>query len=286
MSDAEPKDDAPLRRDGPGPLLMGVLNLTPDSFYDGGRYNRTEEAVKRGCRMAGAGADLLDLGGESTRPGAEPVSLEEERRRVLPVLRTLSDRVSIPLSIDSSKPELVDEALEAGASLVNDVTAGEDPKLLERVAEAGVPIVLMHMQGVPRTMQENPQYEDAFEDVRSWLMQRVEMVCQHGIQRNRIIVDPGIGFGKTLVHNRELMRNAHRLGDTGQPVLVGHSRKSFLRDLLDRPADDRLAGTLAVSSYLMRTGVDVLRVHDVREHADLRRTLAWIGDLEGREKLP
>lgn len=264
---------------GERPLLMGILNVTPDSFYDGGRWDTTEAAVRRGLDLVESGADVVDVGGESTRPGADPVGLDEELDRVVPVVRALARRVDVPISVDTSKAEVARRALEAGAGWVNDVTALRgDPSIGSIVAEHDARLVLMHMQGTPATMQEDPRYDDVVDDVREFLERRAERALEAGVPAEDLLVDPGIGFGKRLEHNRALLRNVGTLRATGYPVLVGHSRKSFLGEVLGRGTEDRLAGTLAVSEHLMASGVDVLRVHDVAAHRDLRRTRRWLGE--------
>lgn len=244
--------------------LMGIVNVTPDSFSDGGEFRETERAVEHALSLAEQGADLLDVGGESTRPASEPVSLKEELARVIPVVASLRGRTKLPLSIDTTKAEVARQALAAGADIVNDISGLTfDPEMISVCAESDCGIIAMHIRGTPRTMQENPVYEDVVREVREFLAQRIEAITDAGIDRERILIDPGIGFGKTAGHNLELMRNLHELRSLGRPLLVGHSRKRFLGKLLGRPVDERTAGTIGVSAALSLLGADLIRVHDV-----------------------
>ncbi len=245
------------------PLLMGIVNVTPDSFSDGGRFFDAEAAVAHGLELVREGADLLDIGGESTRPNAEPVSEAEELRRVLPVIQGLAGRVDVPLSVDTSKPAVAEKALDAGAEIVNDVTGAADPAMIELARQRKVGLCVMHMRGIPRTMQDDPIYEDVVRDVVSFLRQRRDTLIGAGIDQDRIAVDPGIGFGKTTQHNLDLLRNIHLLHELGCPVLVGHSRKRFIGGVLGDHAGDRLAGTIGCSMALAQQGTQILRVHDV-----------------------
>lgn len=247
-------------------LVMGILNVTPDSFHDGGRFEGPTEAVEAALRMEAAGADIIDIGGESTRPGSDVVSAEEEAARVLPVIRTLRERSDVLISVDTAKAVVAEAALAAGAVLVNDVSAlRSDVRMAEVVAEANGFVALMHMQGSPKTMQENPTYDDVVEDVRTFLAERIDAAIDAGISSERILIDPGIGFGKHLSHNLELLRRLDRLVELGPPVLVGLSRKSFLGRLLDLPSTDRLEGTIAANAVAIAHGAEVIRVHDVAE---------------------
>ena len=247
-------------------LVMGVLNVTPDSFYDGGRCASPETAVERALAMASNGADIIDIGGESTRPGAAPIPVAEEMERVLPVIAEIRKRIEIAISIDTTKSAVAAEALAAGASIVNDVSAlRSDDAMGERVAAVDAHVVLMHMKGTPASMQENPSYDDVVEEVRSFLEERVHAAIAVGIAPNRIWIDPGIGFGKRLEHNLALLRRLGRLVELGLPVVAGLSRKSFLGRILDLPADDRLEGTIAANAVAIANGADVIRVHDVAE---------------------
>jgi dihydropteroate synthase len=250
---------------------MGVLNVTPDSFSDGGRFFDAEAAVAQGIEMAAEGADLLDVGGESTRPGSEAVPPDEERRRVLPVIKRLAAEVDIPISIDTRKPEVAEAALEAGATIVNDVTAGGDQRTFEVAREAGAGLVLMHMRGEPATMQQLTDYEDVVGDVRDYLAGRVEAAVAAGVGREFLCVDPGLGFAKTEEQSLRLIREADALLSLGRPVLVGPSRKSFIGWALDLPVEERLEGTLAAVALAVAKGAHIVRVHDVRAAARVVR---------------
>lgn len=245
--------------------LMGVVNVTPDSFSDGGLYLDPEAAIAHGRELAEAGAKVLDVGGESTRPGAEPVSAEEELARVVPVINGLEGNGSL-VSVDTSKATVAAAALDAGAEIVNDVTALRgDPEMAALCAERGVGVVLMHMLGEPRTMQEDPRYEDVVTEVKAFLAERLEAAVAAGIDEDRVWLDPGIGFGKTGAHNMELLRRLGELRELGRPLVVGTSRKSFIGRVDGSPADQRLGGTIASSVLAAAEGADVLRVHDVAE---------------------
>jgi dihydropteroate synthase len=246
-------------------VLMGVVNVTPDSFSDGGRFLDPSAAVAHGVRLAEEGAAILDIGGESTRPGADPVGAEEELRRVVPVVERLAAAgTGSQLSIDTSKAAVARTALDVGASYVNDVTAFRgDPAIAGLVAERGVDCCLMHMLGEPRTMQEDPRYDDVVADVKAFLEQRLAFAVGEGVPEERVTLDPGIGFGKTLQQNLELLRRLDEIAAIGRPVLVGTSRKSFLGKLTGRDVDDRLAGTIATNVLAYARGASVFRVHDV-----------------------
>ena len=248
------------------PLVMGVLNVTPDSFSDGGRLEDPEAAVTQGLRMTEDGADLLDVGGESTRPGSDPVAVPEEIDRVLPVIKRLTAEVDIPISIDTRKAEVARAGLDAGATIVNDITAGSDPSMFTIVREAGAGMVLMHIKGEPKTMQENPTYDDVVREVHDYLAGRIEAAVAAGIPAERLAVDPGLGFGKTAAHSYTLMREVEALLDLGRPVVVGPSRKSFIGAASgDLPVEERLEGTAAAVAVMAFRGAHVVRVHDVRE---------------------
>src|SRR5215210_7787094 len=265
---------------GPDPVLMGILNVTPDSFSDGGDFFGLEPAVMQAGRMLDEGARIVDVGGESTRPGSDPVSREEELRRVIPVVRsTLETRPETIVSIDTYRASTAEAALDAGAQVVNDVTAlGGDPKMAGLVAERGCPVVLMHMLGEPKTMQKNPRYEDVVREVRDFLAKRAERAVGAGVEEENIILDPGIGFGKTLMHNLTLLNRLDALVELGFPVLVGASRKSFLGKLLDSDdAEARLSGTLATSVMAYERGATIFRVHDVRPNREALEVAAAIG---------
>lgn len=244
--------------------VMAILNVTPDSFYDGGRRPDLDTAVADGMAMAAAGADIIDIGGESTRPGATPVSLSEESARVLPVIRALRRLTDIPISIDTYKAAVAEAALAEGADIVNDVSALTfDSAMADLVAAQKIPVVLMHMQGTPATMQLDPRYGDVVAEVREFLAARVAFAVERGIERDKIIVDPGIGFGKTLDHNLTLLRGLPALAQLGQPLLVGVSRKGFIGKLLDTPAEERLEGSIAAAVAAVLAGAQMVRVHDV-----------------------
>jgi len=255
------------------PLIVGVLNVTPDSFSDGGEHFRKEDAYRRAMEMAEEGADVIDIGGESTRPGAEPVSAEEERARILPLIQSLFGKVPVPMSVDTRRAAVAKVALDAGCAMVNDVSACGDGAMPDVVREFGVPIVLMHMKGDPETMQVAPHYDDVVLEVRTFLAERVESLEQHGVESARIVLDPGIGFGKRFRDNLDLLRSIGSIGALGHPVMVGASRKRFLGELLKREPNDRLSGSLAVAAWCFKNRVDMVRVHDVRETADLFRVL-------------
>lgn len=255
---------------------MGVLNVTPDSFSDGGLYLDAEAAVRRGIEMVDQGADLLDVGGESTRPGSDPVPAPDEIDRVVPVIKRLVAEVDVPISIDTRKPEVASAALDAGAVIVNDVAGGRDPALLAVVRDAGAGLVLMHMQGDPKTMQADPVYEDVVAEVRAYLAEQVEAAVRAGIERDHLCIDPGIGFGKDLDHNLALLRHVRELMDVGVPVLVGPSRKSFLGKLLGLEVDERLEATAGAVAWLATQGVHLVRVHDVREMVGVVRLVEAI----------
>jgi dihydropteroate synthase len=246
--------------------LMGIVNVTPDSFSDGGLFLDAESAVAHGRELAAEGADILDVGGESTRPGAEAVSAQDELMRVEPVVAALAgdDGPGVPVSIDTSKAAVAREALDAGAAIVNDVTAlRADPELAGLCADRGCEVVLMHMLGDPRTMQEDPRYDDVVDDVKAFLAERIEFATSQGVAEERIWVDPGIGFGKTVEHNLELIRRLGELRELGRPIAVGTSRKSFIGKLTGAGVEDRLGGSVASNVLAYANGAEVLRVHDV-----------------------
>jgi dihydropteroate synthase len=243
--------------------LMGIVNVTPDSFSDGGEFLDSAAAIAHGAELVVEGADILDIGGESTRPGAAAVGAEEEKRRVVPVIEALAGEATVPVSIDTSKAEVAAAAIDAGASIVNDVTALADPEMAPLLAERGTELILMHMQGSPRTMQEHPVYDDVVDDVRAFLAQRIERATTAGVAEEKIWIDPGIGFGKTVEHNLELLRRLGELRRLGRPILVGTSRKSFIGKLTGADVGERLGGTIATSVLAVANGADALRVHDV-----------------------
>ncbi len=253
---------------GPLPKVMAILNVTPDSFSDGGRYNSKESALAQARKMVSEGAQIIDVGGESTRPGAQPVSLAQEIARVVPVVEALRAAFDVTISVDTSKAEVMRAAVSAGASLVNDVRALREPGALEVVAELGVDVCLMHMQGEPRTMQRRPVYKDVVDDVYRFLSERVESCLSAGIRRESIMIDPGFGFGKSLAHNLVLLRELERFKVMGLPLLVGVSRKSMFGDILNRPTAERMVGSVVAATIAAWQGADVLRVHDVAETVD------------------
>ena len=255
-----------------GVLVMGVLNVTPDSFSDGGDFFSPDAAVAQGDKLVEDGAAILDIGGESTRPFADDISEEEETRRVLPVLEKLAARVNVPISIDTTKASVARRALDAGASMINDVGAFRlDPDFADLAAERGVPVILMHMKGVPRTMQVDPHYDDLLGEIKGFLAERIAFAVSRGVDRDKIIVDPGIGFGKTVAHNLELICRLHEFEELNAPVLVGLSRKAFIRNLLKgrygkefHPQDPEVeTGTQAALSATIMNGAHIVRVHDV-----------------------
>jgi dihydropteroate synthase len=254
------------------PLVMGILNVTPDSFSDGGQFIDLSQAIEHAQRMIEQGAGMIDVGGESTRPGAADVSEKDEIRRVVPVIEALATRTSVPISIDTSKAGVMSAAVAAGASLINDVRALQEPGALEAAARTDAAVCLMHMQGQPRTMQHEPRYGDVVGEVTAFLEQRVEACLAAGIGRDRLVLDPGIGFGKRLEHNLALLAHLPQLGyqgpNAGLPLLVGVSRKSMFQALLGRPVEQRLAGGLAVATAAVLAGAAILRVHDVAETVD------------------
>ena len=245
--------------------VMGILNVTPDSFSDGGRFLEPSAALDHAVAMAEEGADFIDIGAESTRPGARPVPAQEQLARLLPVLRALKKKVKAPVSVDTTSAMVAQEALREGADLVNDVSAlNGDPRMAAVVARTGVPCILMHMRGQPRTMQQNPRYRDLMAEIAGFLAAAIERGEQAGIKRIQMLVDPGIGFGKTLAHNLEILRRLAELGSLGAPVVVGPSRKRFIGAVLDVEPDQRLEGTIAACVLAARNGANVLRVHDVK----------------------
>jgi dihydropteroate synthase len=258
-------------------VVMGVLNVTPDSFSDGGRFLAADAAVRHAAEMVADGADIVDVGGESTRPGSDPVSAEDETARVLPVIARIVEQLpDVPVSIDTRKAEVATAALDAGATVVNDVSAGADPAMFGVVRDRGAGIVLMHMKGEPKTMQEAPTYDDVVGEVHEFLRGRIEAAELSGIEADRIAVDPGIGFGKDLRHNLELIHRIDAFLDLGRPVLVGPSRKRFIGAILDLPETERVEGTIGAVVWAVTRGAHVVRVHDVREVARAVRVVEAI----------
>ena len=253
------------------PVVMGILNVTPDSFSDGGRFAGLPEALAQAERMAAEGAAIIDVGGESTRPGAAPVDAEEELRRVIPVIERLVSSLKVPVSVDTQKPAVMRAAIAAGASMVNDVAALREPGAIEAVADSDVAVCLMHMQGEPRTMQLAPRYGDVVAEVRGFLRERAARCIAAGIVRSRLVVDPGFGFGKTLPHNLELLRRLGEIAADGIPVLAGLSRKSLIGALTGRDNADRLAGSVALATIAAQNGARIVRAHDVGPTVDALR---------------
>jgi dihydropteroate synthase len=270
------------RLDAPLPCLMGILNVTPDSFSDGGRFTELEAAAAQGVAMSRDGAAILDIGGESTRPGSDRVPLEEELARVLPVIERLKAETSAVLSIDTYKAEVARRALAAGAAVVNDVSALRmDPEMVDVVADAGCPVVLMHMQGEPKTMQEDPHYDHVVDDVRAFLEDRMAYAVDRGVAEEQLLIDPGIGFGKTVVHNLTLLQRLDRLRELGRPLVIGASRKRFLGAILGAEPDGRLIGTVATTVVALLHGADVVRVHDVRANFEALRVVLALREADG-----
>jgi dihydropteroate synthase len=260
------------------PLVMGIVNVTPDSFSDGGRYSAVEAAVRHGLELVAQGADLLDIGGESTRPGAVPVPLDEELRRVLPVLEQLAKQTAVPLSVDTYKATVARRCLDGGAQILNDVTGlTGDPAMLDVGTQTHAGLILMHMQGTPATMQCDPRYDDVVTDISRFFETRLQSLADLGIARERIVLDPGIGFGKTVEHNLMLLARLEEFQRFGRPICLGVSRKGFLGQVLQRPVEQRLAGSLAAVCYaLSRGAAQIVRVHDVGETRDAVNLFAAI----------
>ena len=262
------------------PQVMGIVNVTPDSFSDGGAHDTLEAAVAHGLRLAEEGADILDIGGESTRPGAEEVSLEEELRRVIPVIERLAKETALPISIDTSKPEVMRAAVQAGAGMINDVFALRRDGALEAAASLGVPVVLMHMQGEPRSMQAAPQYDDVVGEVHRFLAERIFAAEMAGIARKHIVVDPGFGFGKDTAHNLQLLAQLDRFVELGVPVLAGLSRKRSIGQLTGRDiASERVSGSVAAHLIAVQRGARLVRVHDVAATVDALKVWTAVADV-------
>jgi dihydropteroate synthase len=253
--------------------VMGILNVTPDSFSDGGQFTCVDRALKQVEQMVVNGVDIIDIGGESTRPGAAEVSIEDEIVRVIPLLKAIKSRFDISVSIDTSKAEVMSEAILYGADMINDVRALQNNGCLEVVAQSDIAVCLMHMQGMPRTMQEKPQYNDIINDIIEFFKQRIQCCEQSGINKERLLLDPGFGFGKTLAHNYEMLAKFAQFKSLGLPVLAGISRKSMIGDLLNREVNERLAGSLAAAIVAIQQGANIIRVHDVQESVDVMNIL-------------
>jgi dihydropteroate synthase len=244
-------------------LIMGILNVTPDSFSDAGLFNNVETAVAHAIQMVSDGADIIDIGGESTRPGSEPLSEKEEIERVLPVVQRLRKEISVPLSIDTYKPKVADACLKEGAHLINDITGLKNPEMRTIIAQHEIPVILMHMKGTPKTMQENPEYHDLLQEITDFFRQQITVAQKEHIQQ--IIIDPGIGFGKTLEHNLQILKHLTVFEELGCPIIVGPSRKSFIGKITGLPVTERLEGTLAAIAISVLNGAHIVRVHDVKE---------------------
>lgn len=243
--------------------IMGILNVTPDSFSDGGKFDSIEKAVLHAKEMCKQGADIIDIGGESTRPGTDSISLKEELNRVIPVLKRVIDEVNVPISIDTYNSEVAKQALDLGAHMINDVAFKTDPGIASVVAKYDVPIVIMHMKGTPKNMQLKPQYKDVIGEIKSFLQECAKYAIDSGVDSNKIIIDPGIGFGKTTSHNLEIFRHLKEFESLGYPILIGPSRKSFIGKILGTDVDNRLEGTLATVAVSIMNGANIIRVHDV-----------------------
>jgi len=261
------------------PQVMGILNITPDSFSDGGDFFSPEQAVVHAARMVEAGAAIVDVGGESTRPGAPPVSVDEELRRVIPVIEALQASLSVPVSVDTRKPEVMQAAVVAGAGLINDVNALQAPGAVEQAARLGVPVCLMHMQGTPESMQKQPEYGDVVAEVKDFLTGRASLCMQQGIAREQILLDPGFGFGKTTTHNLLLLQHLEQLVASGFPVLAGLSRKSMIGQVLGLPVDKRLYPGVALAVLAVWKGAAMVRCHDVRETLEAIRMCEAVRDV-------
>ncbi|MDI1308293.1 MAG: dihydropteroate synthase [Methylotenera sp.] len=258
------------------PHVMGIVNVTPDSFSDGGKFSSTELAIEHALKLIAEGADILDIGGESTRPGAAIVSLDEELKRVIPVIEALSKTCHVPISIDTYKPEVMRQAIAAGVDIVNDIRALQEPNALEIVAQSKVGVCLMHMQGTPQTMQLEPYYADVVSEVKQFLVDRMNATLAHGIEKNRILLDPGFGFGKTRAHNIALIQHLDELNKIGQPMLVGLSRKSVLGSITGGDEGQRLYASIAASVISAMKGAKIIRVHDVKATVDALKVVTAI----------
>lgn len=256
------------------PQIMGILNVTPDSFSDGGRFNQLDKAMAQVTALIKSGATIIDIGGESTRPGAQEVSLEEELQRVIPLVKAIRESSDVWISIDTSKAEVMKQSIQCGADIINDVRSLYEPDALDIVAEAGIPVCIMHMQGDPKTMQNNPKYNDVLHDVETFLTQRIDECVAAGIKRENIIIDPGFGFGKSLEHNYRLLANLERFHQYQLPILAGMSRKSMVSNALEKPTSECVIGSVVCATLAAQQGAHIIRVHDVNETQDAMRILA------------
>jgi dihydropteroate synthase len=245
--------------------VMGIVNVTPDSFSDGGQFNSVDSAVQHAKQLVADGADILDIGGESTRPGAGFVDIDEELRRTIPVIERLAGEVNVPISIDTYKPEVASRALDVGATIINDISGLNNEGMVDLAVKSGLPVVVMHMQGTPRNMQDNPKYGDVVFEVCQWLVERTEKLLAAGINKENIMIDPGIGFGKNFDHNLEILNRLAEFKSLGYPIVLGTSRKAFIGAILDSPADDRIEGTIATVIHGINQGAGIVRVHDVKQ---------------------
>lgn len=251
--------------------VMGILNVTPDSFSDGGQFFDHPTAIKHALEMVENGADIIDVGGESTRPGAESVTLDEEADRVIPVIKAIAGKVPVPISIDTYKPEVAERALDAGASMINDISGLSDPRMAALAAKSDVPVVIMHMKGTPKSMQQNPEYESLMGEISRFLRERSDAAVQAGVLSERVIVDPGIGFGKTFAHNMSVIKHLSELKSLGLPIMIGTSRKAFIGAALGVEPDDRVEGTASTVALAIANGAHLIRVHDVKEMTRVAR---------------
>ncbi|OAT27126.1 dihydropteroate synthase [Proteus myxofaciens] len=255
------------------PQVMGILNVTPDSFSDGGTHNSLNHALEHAIKMINEGATIIDIGGESTRPGASDVSIEEELHRVVPVVEAISQRFDVWISVDTSKAQVITESANAGASIINDIRSLQEPGALEAAAKTKLPVCIMHMQGLPKTMQHSPHYDDVVKDVDSFLGEHIQRCINAGIERDKIILDPGFGFGKNLEHNYQLLSHLNEFHHFGLPILAGMSRKSMVGQLLNVPPQQRVAGSVACAVIAAMQGAQIIRVHDVKETADAMKVV-------------
>lgn len=270
----------PISLNGPRTQIMGILNVTPDSFYDGGHYRSVTKAVQHALKMQKNGADIIDIGGESTRPGADPITIEEESERVIPVIEALRNQSDVPISIDTYKAEVAAAAIEAGANMINDISAMTfDPAMSKVISDSGASVILMHIKGTPKNMQKNPEYREVITEIYSFLAERKNVAISAGIERNRIVLDPGIGFGKSFKHNFTILNRLREFRKLECPILIGLSRKSFLSLDQKLAPNERLITTAAANAAAILNGADILRVHDVSETDQVRRIIDSIKNI-------